>query len=587
MSTRILTATIVIVVAMMAAIIANQPEPARAQGITAIDWPDVMYVGLIYRIPIHVAVPATNRRVAVRLNNGNTNFAVFGSRGACNPTNGTVDNRPEATNASIDIRICNDDGGLIEVFSDLEISEISAPPLSKRVASAVMPSSHIQVRITSFSTNYFQEAQNNTATWAEQYVDARLLLSTQTSGFYGSYGNQQITDAGFDNWINGCDVATTSICTPGSITGTNTTYAGFRTLQGGEEVCQFTARVLDSTVSQPPPDTSTIPQAETDDTFITEAPREIDPNTTPVPDQVIHITGLEGLGGGGGGGGTQPNPTRIAQLPPLSGPITSDPANEKVFTSHAPIIETFRIKKENEDGTYDAVIEYTGLTTVNRYEIEIDQPTATKDGRDTQIYPINNLYSGTYEFTTLADDGQMNVRVRGAYECPATETDGCDLIVDGADYLVPAGEKEYTRWSRRYYVAIGLLQIPKVSEGTTIDPTGVGRWEGAEELQQLTGGILGELFGLEAGEERNTALVMWMLVCLVIAIWVYVKGWRKSGSKSGLSPIGAALATISLVFTWSILGYVFFDMKAGTAWLPLAAILFFVIIKTWHTVKSR
>ena len=182
---------------------------------------------------------------------------------------------------------------------------------------------------------------------------------------------------------------------------------------------------------------------------------------------------------------------------------------------------------------------------------------------------------------------QMNVRVRGAYECPATETDGCDLIVDGADYRVTAGEKEYTRWSRRYYVAIGLLQIPKVSEGTTIDPTGVGRWEGAEELQQLSGGILGELFGLEAGEERNTALVMWMLGCLGIAIWVYVKAWRKSGSKSGLSPIGAALATISLVFTWSILGYVFFDMKAGTAWLPLAAILFFVIIKTWHTVKSR
>ena len=208
------------------------------------------------------------------------------------------------------------------------------------------------------------------------------------------------------------------------------------------------------------------------------------------------------------------------------------------------------------------------------------------DGQKADI-PINNLYSGTYEFTTLANDGQMNVRVRGAYECPATETDGCDLIVDGADYRVPAGEKEYTRWSRRYYVAIGLLQIPKVSEGTTIDPTGVGRWEGAEELQQLTGGILGELFGLEAGEERNTALVMWMLVCLVIAIWVYVKAWRKSGSKSGLSPIGAALATISLVFTWSILGYVFFDMKAGTAWLPLAAIIFFVIIKTWHTVKSR
>ena len=210
MSTRILTATIVIVVAMVAAIVGNQPEPAKAQGITAIDWPDVMYVGLLYRIPIHVAVPATNRRVAVRVNNGNTNFAVFNSRGACSPSNGTVDNRPEATNASIDIRICNDDGGLIEVFSDLEISEISAPPLSKRVASVLMPSAHIQVRITSFSTNYFQEAQNNTATWAEQYVDARLLLSTQTSGFYGSYGNQQITDAGFDNWINGCDVATTS-----------------------------------------------------------------------------------------------------------------------------------------------------------------------------------------------------------------------------------------------------------------------------------------------------------------------------------------------------------------------------------------
>ena len=78
------------------------------------------------------------------------------------------------------------------------------------------------------------------------------------------------------------------------------------------------------------------------------------------------------------------------------------------------------------------------------------------DGQKADI-PINNLYSGTYEFTTLANDGQMNVRVRGAFECPATETNGCDLIVDGADYRVPAGEKEYTRWSRRYYVAIGLL----------------------------------------------------------------------------------------------------------------------------------
>ena len=62
----------------------------------------------------------------------------------------------------------------------------------------LMPSSHIKVRITSFSTNYFQEGQNNTATWAEQYIDARLLLSTRTAstGFYGSYANVQIQDAG-------------------------------------------------------------------------------------------------------------------------------------------------------------------------------------------------------------------------------------------------------------------------------------------------------------------------------------------------------------------------------------------------------
>ena len=104
---------------------------------------------------------------------------------------------------------------------------------------------------------------------------------------------------GFDNWINNCNVATTSTCTPGSIAGTDTTYGGFRVTHQGEEVYRFTARVLDSTVSQPPPDTSTIPQAETDDTFITEAPSQTGADGEPVPDQVIHITGLEGLGGGG------------------------------------------------------------------------------------------------------------------------------------------------------------------------------------------------------------------------------------------------------------------------------------------------
>ena len=80
---------------------------------------------------------------------------------------------------------------------------------------------------------------------------------------------------------------------------------------------------------------------------------------------------------------------------------------------------------------------------------------------------------------------------------------------------------------------------------------------------------------------------MWMLVCLGIAIWVYVKGGGNRDPSPALARSARRWPLSALVFTWSILGYVFFDMKAGTAWLPLAAIIFFVIIKSWHTVKSR
>ena len=56
------------------------------------------------------------------------------------------------------------------------------------------------------------------------------------------------------------------------------------------------------------------------------------------------------------------------------------------------------------------------------YEIEIDQPHAAEYDRDVTIYPVSDLYADEYRFTTLADHGQMNVRVRDVFDYPGTET---------------------------------------------------------------------------------------------------------------------------------------------------------------------
>ena len=277
--------------------------------------------------------------------------------------------------------------------------------------------------------------------------------------------------------------------------------------------------------------------------------------------------------------------------PDLAIPFTPAPPglikNFRTFTDEIPSILHLTVESRNNDNTYKLVAAFTSVTGATRYEIRIDQPTADGTTRSVTTRPTENTESLEHTFTTLSTKGQLHIRIRAAADCPVTNFQACKIkrLTDTEEYSLPTGATAYTRWSLRYYAAIALLELPPHRQGETVDPSEQGRHPSIDLATQF-GGMAGAIIGAPKDQSRNLGITMWAIFCLALAAKIYVKAWRLSGIESGLSPIGAAAATLSLVFTWSVLGYIFADLKGGTAVLPLAAILFIVIVKGWNTVKG-
>ena len=285
-------------------------------------------------------------------------------------------------------------------------------------------------------------------------------------------------------------------------------------------------------------------------------------------------------------------PTRIPVPSPIPHAIlTPVPAgyNEIIFSPDAPPIQAGIIEDVNSDGTYNIRIEFDVVSQVNRYEIWIDEPNEDNDERYITTRPVNDLYSGIFHFTTQSNEGHAVFKVRGAFECDdqqLQERSACRLAVDGEEYYVPRGEKEYTAWSRDFWMALRTVDVPQFRTGAGVDPDQVGRDPHTTELQEEIGGLAASILGIETTEQRNITITIWAAVCLAAAAWAYHTAWRKSTLESGWSPAGAAMAMFVLIITWSILGYVFFDLKAGTAILPVAFILFIAAQRTWNTLRN-
>ena len=273
-------------------------------------------------------------------------------------------------------------------------------------------------------------------------------------------------------------------------------------------------------------------------------------------------------------------------FPPFT-PVPPDiSVRDNIFTSEAPYIQTVLAEKQDELGRVIINVLFKPVAGAQRYEIEIDQPTADETGRSLESLPVNNPTGLQYQFTTLSPEGQLSIRLRGSYDCPTRHTTPCSINAYEAIALAPPGSTAYSRWTERYYLAIGLLGFPERQKGTSVDPEGKGRWEGTAELQANIGGLATTLLGLDSSQNRNIAILIWAALCILMAASVYVKAWHKSGLESGWSPSGAGLATLTLIFMWSILGYVFFDLKSGTVVLPIAGIIFIAIVRGWNTVKG-
>ncbi len=164
----------------------------------------------------------------------------------------------------------------------------------------------------------------------------------------------------------------------------------------------------------------------------------------------------------------RPDRCEIQNLDPLP-PFTPTPPEyrgETYFTNEEPVIDYVTVNRRNDDGTYNIDIRMHPIVCANRYEIQIAQPSGTGEPLTT-IHPVNNPVGLEHNFDTLATEGQIEIRYRGALSCSGPES--CRVDTDDFIYTVAGGEKHYSRWSAKYFAALSLLEVPPPVQGTTID----------------------------------------------------------------------------------------------------------------------
>ena len=278
--------------------------------------------------------------------------------------------------------------------------------------------------------------------------------------------------------------------------------------------------------------------------------------------------------------------------PPDVLPGNENYLRQQEFTNETPIIESVGAVERNDDDTYKVNVRFTAVEGADRYEIRITQPNAEGTTNIIQHLPVNNPEGTQFTFDTLYSKGRLKIEVRGVAECPAGNVGACVIqTLNDSTYRINPGESEYSPWSLPYGTAMDFLLSPPLinpDSVNTIENNQVGRYVNTDgnSLTGEVGGLAVNLLGLNTQATRNMGITIWAMICLGLATGIYIAAWKGSGTKSALSPVGGFLAVLSLIITWSVLGYIFWELKAGTAALPLAALLFIGIFKVWNTIKA-
>ena len=277
--------------------------------------------------------------------------------------------------------------------------------------------------------------------------------------------------------------------------------------------------------------------------------------------------------------------------PPDVLPGHEDYTRQQEFTNETPIVESVGAVSRNDNNTYKVNVRFSTVTGADRYEIRITQPDEQGERNIIQHLPVNNPDGNQFTFDTLYHKGRLKIEVRGVAECPEDNIGACVVqTLNDPEYRINPGTSEYTPWSLPYGTAMEFLLTPPLVNPDSVNTIGddTGRYVNSkgESLTGEVGGLAVQLLGLNTDATRNMGITIWAMICLGLATGVYIAAWKGSGSKSALSPVGGFLAVLTLIITWSVLGYIFWELKAGTAALPLAALLFVGIFKVWNTVKG-
>ena len=287
-----------------------------------------------------------------------------------------------------------------------------------------------------------------------------------------------------------------------------------------------------------------------------------------------------------------PELTPTPEPPPDTLPGNENYLRQREFTNETPIIESVGAVERNDDDTYKVNVRFTSVEGANRYEIRITQPNSEGNGNVVLHLPVNNPEGTQFTFDTLYTKGRIKIEVRGVAECPAGNVGACviDTLNDN-EYRVNPGATEYSPWSLPYGTAMDFLLSPPIINPDSVNTVAnneAGRYvnSAGNSLTTEVGGLAVNLLGLNTVATRNMGITICAMICLGLATGIYIAAWKGSGSKSALSPVGGFLAVLSLIITWSVLGYIFWELKAGTAALPLAGLLFIGIFKVWNTVKA-
>ena len=291
----------------------------------------------------------------------------------------------------------------------------------------------------------------------------------------------------------------------------------------------------------------------------------------------------------------RPTPTPPATFPPPTPTPAAAATKEALnyFTGDAPQIQSLAIEDtitaRNGRETFLVGITWSYIQGAQRYQLSVEEEVDSQP----RIIEANDLGSLEKTFPTRSNSGTLKIKVRGAVYCnPLHETKDCTIKTNQEEArVIRNGQQEYTRWSPEHSLELAQLNINLKPQDPPLDvPPGSGRYqprEGFKTPGAWIGDTFGGLFGFtDNSSRRNLAITAWAVFCLAGAVVLYRKAWEMSGNESGLSPIGAAAAAVWLILTWSVLGYVFIDLKIGTAALPVAAVLFIIILRTWNTVRS-